>query len=190
MPRIFLIRHGEPVSSWGEAAADPGLSEAGKGEAEAAARTLAARGPLAVVTSPMLRCRETASPFERLRGVAARIEPRVSEVVAPGGITDRRAWLRDNFAWAPGSTTRSWASVDPALRAWHDEVLAAIHALDHDSAVFSHFIAINAIVTAATGNPNTIGCRPGFASITELMREGDALTLIAHGEEMRVDDVR
>jgi broad specificity phosphatase PhoE len=190
MPRIFLIRHGEPVSGWGEAAADPGLSDAGRTQAEAAAHALNARGRLAIVSSPMLRCRETATPFEQLTGMHALIEPRVSEVVTPIGVGDRRAWLRENFAWAPGSEPRAWSSVDPALRGWRAEVLAAIRALRQDTAVFTHFIAINAIVTTAIGSPHTIGCRPGFASVTELLSERGTITLIAHGEEMRVDDVR
>lgn len=191
MRRLFLIRHGEPVSAWGGDATDPGLSAEGRVQASAAASELMARGRLAIISSPMLRCVETAQPYRLLSGIEPRIEKRVSEVVAPPGVTDRRAWLRETFPWAEGSEPRTWDSVDPALLRWREDVLSALRELRDDTAVFSHFIAINAIVTAATGSPHTIACKPGFASITEIALHDDgALQLIALGEEMRVDDVR
>src|SRR5688572_27744295 len=99
MTRLFLIRHGEPEAAWGGATADPGLSAAGRDQAARAAAALADLGPLAVVSSPMKRCRETAAPFEARTGQKALIEPRVSEVVAPSNVRDRRVWLVENFPW-------------------------------------------------------------------------------------------
>lgn len=51
------------------------------------------------------------------------MEQRVSEVVAPAGIADRRAWLRENFPWDAGLARRHWRDVDPALLAWRDSVV-------------------------------------------------------------------
>ncbi|WP_308238201.1 histidine phosphatase family protein [Phenylobacterium sp. J367] len=36
MPRLYLIRHGKPASTWGGADDDPGLDDAGRAQAEAA----------------------------------------------------------------------------------------------------------------------------------------------------------
>lgn len=190
MTRLFLIRHGEPEAAWGGTVDDPGLSQAGRAQAEAAAAALAGFGPLMVLSSPMRRCRETAAPFEVCAGRAARIEPRVSEVVAPAGVTDRRAWLRENFPWDQGAARRHWSAVDPALRAWRDAVVATMLELKQDSAVFSHFIAINALASVATRSNDTIVCVPGYASITEFAVRDGALELVRFGESMVQGEVR
>ena len=190
MKRLFLLRHAEPVTAWGADGPDPGLSERGHAQAAAAADALLALGLKAVVSSPMRRCRETAAPLAIALNTEAIIETRVSEVVAPAGVTDRRGWLRENFAWADGAKRRTWASVDPRLRAWREDVLAGLRALPADAAVFSHFIAINVILSAATGRDETIVCRPNHASITEISIDGDAIRLVKLGEEMNDGDVR
>ncbi|MGE0741324.1 MAG: histidine phosphatase family protein [Hyphomonadaceae bacterium] len=190
MSRLFLIRHAEPAAAWGGDALDPGLSELGQARAEACALSLLELGPLQVQCSPMRRCRETAAPFVARAGVAANIAPPVSEVVAPAGAADRRAWLQQNFDWRPGAPTRPWPDREPALRTWRAELLDFVQSLQADAAVFSHFIAINVIVGAAMRRDETIVCRPGHASITELaVRDGD-INLVQMGEEMRGDDVR
>ena len=62
MARLFLIRHGEPVSACGESD-DPSLTERGQADAEAVAERLLRRAPLTVWSSPMVRCQETAAPL-------------------------------------------------------------------------------------------------------------------------------
>jgi broad specificity phosphatase PhoE len=188
--RLFLIRHAEPAASWGGADADPGLSEKGAAQAAAAAEALAGLGDLDLVCSAMLRCRETAAPYEAMRGKTALIEPRVSEVVAPAGVADRPAWLRANFPWGDGVARRRWADADPALRAWRDDVAAAIARLTRDTAVFSHFIALNAIVGVAMESEETIVFRPGHASVTELALSDGRLRVVKLGAEMQSADVR
>jgi len=186
--RLFLIRHGAPEGAWGGDLADPGLSALGRAQARAAAGRLA--GPLLLVSSPMRRCRETAAPAEQTLGLQARIEPRVSEVQAPAGTEDRRAWLAENFPWADGVGRRTWRTLSPGLHDWRAHVLAAAKTIDMDTAIFTHFIAINAIVGAALGREATIVCRPDHASITELAVEDGALRLIGLGVEMNNGEVR
>jgi phosphohistidine phosphatase SixA len=81
---VFLVRHGH---------ADPGepdeqrpLSARGQGEAEALAEHLAAHPtpPRLVVTSPLLRARQTAEAIAR----AAAIEVAVDSRLAPGATAD------------------------------------------------------------------------------------------------------
>lgn len=190
MPRLFLIRHAEPEAAWGGADHDPGLNEKGRQQAEVAANALMRLGPLALLSSPMRRCQETAAPYAALSGQAPVLEPAVSEVVAPAGIVDRRTWLRENFPWDEGGVRRKWADVDPALLAWRDDVTNAMRAVQNDSAVFSHFIAINVIVGAATGAAETMLFRPGHASITELALVDGVLRVVSLGAEMQSADVR
>lgn len=189
MARVFLIRHGEAAAAWGGDDDDPGLSAAGHVQAAAAAERLAGLGPLAALSSPMRRCRETAAPYELRRGGPALIEPHVSEVPTPSGVADRPSWLRQNFPWR-GGEPRLWTSLDSNLKAWRDAVLARVRAIDEDTAVFSHFIAINVIVGAALDRPETIVCKPGYASITELSVSPSGLQLVRFGEEMQTGEVR
>lgn len=190
MARLFLIRHGEPDAAWGGADHDPGLSEAGRAQAAAAARRLDALGRLEIVSSPMRRCRETAAPYEAAAQLSARIEPRVSEVRAPPGVENRRAWLMENFPWRGEGPPRLWRDADAALHAWRDDVVGAAREIDADTAVFSHFIAINAIVGAALGADTTLVWRPGYASVTELDVSAAGLRLVRRGEEMQSGEVR
>lgn len=189
MTRLFLIRHGEPEAAWGGAADDPGLSEVGREQAVAAATTLCALGDLRIISSPMRRCVETAAPYASKRGQAPAIEPRVSEVATPAGVADRRAWLLQNFPWQ-GGPARAWSDLAPELAAWREQMLGCVRALDQDCVVFTHFIAINVIAGAALARNETIVCKPGYASITELAVEGGALRLRRLGEEMRIGEVR
>lgn len=186
MTRIFLIRHGEPEAAWGQAD-DPGLSEAGRRQAELAAEALPAG--LRAVTSPMARCRQTAAPYEARFGGAALVDARVSEVATPAGLSDRRAWLAETFPWRAGSNAREWRTLSPALHEWRDDVWAAVHAADADTAFFTHFIAINAVVGAALGQTQTIVFKPAHASITELALEGGALRVVTLGARMDGGDV-
>lgn len=190
MTRIFLIRHAEPTAAWGGDAGDPGLSARGQAQAEATAAALAKEGPLAVLSSPMRRCLETAAPYAALAGRPARVEPRVSEVVAPTGVTDRRAWLKACFPWDEGAARRLWTDLDPALLGWRDAGVEALKELRQDTAVFTHFIAINAISSHALARAETIVCTPAHASITEFELTDGELRLVRLGAELQSDDVR
>ena len=189
MTRLFLIRHGAPLEAWGGGDPDPGLSEAGLEQAQGAARRLHGEGPLTVLSSPMRRCRETAAPFENLTGARVVIEPNVSEVATPSGVADRRAWLQENFPWRGAGAARQWPMLDAWVLAWRERLLAAMVAIKSESAVFTHFIAINAVVGAALGREDTIVCKPDFASITELRLVRGALHLVKHGAEMNAGTV-
>ncbi len=189
MTRLFLIRHGEAQAAWGGDDDDPGLSEAGRAQAAGAAEALVSLAPAALVCSPMRRCRETAGAFERLAGRESVIEPRVSEVPTPAGVADRRSWLQDNFPWQ-GGDPRDWATLDPGLKGWRDQMLGCVQSTAADTAIFSHFIAINVLVGAAMGRRETIVCKPGYASITELALEAGRLRLVRLGEEMVAGEVR
>jgi broad specificity phosphatase PhoE len=190
MTRLFLIRHGEPEAAWGGADEDPGLSPRGREQAHAAAQVLAGLGALNVVSSPMRRCRETAAPFASLARRTPHIEPRVSEIATPAGVADRRAWLEQNFAWRVGAGQRRWDALDAGLRAWRDEVIRGVRDINGDAAVFTHFIAINAIVGAALGREETIVCRPPYGAIAELELRNGVLRVVKLGAEADPGEVR
>jgi phosphohistidine phosphatase len=78
--RLFIVRHGEAEP--GEPDALRPLSAAGREQARALAERLPALD--AVLTSPLLRARETAARIARPAG----IEPEVDERLAPGATAD------------------------------------------------------------------------------------------------------
>ena len=71
----------------------------------------------------------------------------------------------------------------PELQAWRQGVLAAVEKLTDETAVFSHFIAINAVVGLLTGDDRVVVFRPGHASITKLSRVGGKLRVAELGNE-------
>jgi broad specificity phosphatase PhoE len=52
-----------------------------------------------------------------------------------------------------------------------------------DTAVFSHFVAINAVLTALAGDPQVIAFRPDHCSISSFELEDGALKLVERGAE-------
>ncbi|MES1198678.1 MAG: histidine phosphatase family protein [Pseudomonadota bacterium] len=183
MTRILLIRHAEPSAPW-HVEHDPGLSELGFRQAEAAAEALEATRGIRVVTSPLKRCQETAAPFAARVGAAPFVEPRVTEVPSPA-VTDRQVWLRETFPGAlDGGEPRGWAACGVGVLRWRDGVVAALGELTEDTAVFTHFVAINAAVSAALARDQAIVCRPAHASITELACENGVLRLVSLGAQV------
>lgn len=182
MARVYMIRHGSPASTWGDAhTSDPGLDDNGHAQAEAASKALLAlpQPPKLVISSPLARCRETAAPFARAIATTARIEARVAEIPTPAAIAqaDRPAWLRNAF-------TQNWPDIEGDINyaTWRDQVAAAV-AASADTAVFSHFVAINAAVSAATNDQRVLCFQPGHCSITVFETDGHKLTLIQRGAE-------
>jgi phosphohistidine phosphatase len=81
---VFLVRHAHAEK--GEPDESRPLSERGRAEARLCAEALTARDdpPALVVTSPLLRARQTAEEIAR----AADVEVRVDERLAPGATAD------------------------------------------------------------------------------------------------------
>ncbi len=183
MPRLYLIRHGKPAASWGGHDDDPGLDDTGRAQALAARDTLLtlpeAQRPRRVVSSPLARCRETALPTAEALGVEPEIDPAVGEIPTPANLAaeDRPAWLREAFQGR-------WQDIrgDLDYDAWRRAIAQSLVARG-DTAVFSHFVAINAVISHLTGDDRVVGLRPDHASITVLETDGKTLTLIEKGRE-------
>ena len=183
MSRVYLIRHARPSSTWGGDDDDPGLDAVGQGQAEAAAKTLLALPPglrpTRVVSSPLRRCRETAAPYAAAIGAEVEIEPNVGEIPSPAALApdERGPWLRAAFGGA-------WADIQGDLDydAWRARVLAAAAARP-DTAVFSHFVAINAVLTSLAGEAQVIQFRPDHCSISSFELTDGALKLVERGAE-------
>ncbi|USQ93801.1 histidine phosphatase family protein [Caulobacter sp. RL271] len=185
MIRVHVIRHGRPASTWGDADGDPGLDEAGLAQAVAVAKEILAlpeaQRPTRVVSSPLRRCRETAAPLAAALGVEIIVDPRVGEIPTPAALSheERPAWLRRAFEGR-------WDEIVGDLNyvAWTKSVAQAVRA-HGGAAVFSHFVALNAAVSAATGGAEVMAFRPDHCSRTVFDIDGDRLILIEKGREAR-----
>lgn len=175
MTGIFLVRHGEAAAGWGDHP-DPGLSARGREQAEAVSRHLLSLGATRALSSPMQRCRETARPFEAVLGAGAEIVPEVSEIATPEGVTDRVSWLR-------GYMAGTWDVEGAGHKLWRDRMLDRLLAVPDGTAVFTHFVAINAVVSALEQSTSTIVFRPGHCSVTVLSRDQGMLKLQELGSE-------
>jgi broad specificity phosphatase PhoE len=187
MTRLLLVRHARPSGSYDESPDAP-LDRVGQEQAEAVAARLEPRGPLPVVTSPLRRARETAAPLARRWGREAIVVPAVGEIPSPvDDLEARGAWLRAVLG-------RQWPEVGDELHAWRRALLAGLTDLERDTVVFTHYVAINVAVGAATGDERLVCCMPGHASVTELDvgPDGD-LTLVSFdvdGTGAQVDSPR
>jgi len=183
MARLYLIRHGKPAAVWGGDDDDPGLDETGQAQALAVRDWLLAlppaERPTKVVSSPLRRCRETAEPTASALGVMAEVDERVGEIPTPAGLSadERGPWLRKAFAGA-------WNEIEGDLDydAWRREIAASLLARGN-TAVFSHFVATNAVVSQLLGDPRVVVFRPDHTSVTVLESDGSALSLVEMGRE-------
>jgi broad specificity phosphatase PhoE len=168
MARLYLVRHGEAAAGFGDHA-DPGLSEAGRWQARAAAEALILLGGLPAITSPLARARETANAYVARGDTQLVIDPKFAEVPSPVPLDQRRSWLLSAF---PSLADRNahgsrWSELDPALAAWRDGLVATATLMrDVDVIVFTHFMPINALMSAAMGVDDTIVAWPDYMSVT------------------------
>ena len=180
--RIVLVRHGEAAAGWGDDA-DPGLSDTGRQQARDVAHRLVARGPIPILTSPLLRCRETAAPLAEKWGVTATVTAGVGEIQAPDhDVSTRGPWLREVLG-------RRWVELPPAQQQWRDDVLATLLAQTEDCVVFTHFVAINVAIGAATADGRVVCRRIDNCSTTVLDSDGASLMLLESPAEAAQTEV-
>jgi broad specificity phosphatase PhoE len=176
MPRLYLVRHGRAAAGWEHD--DPVLDDVGRAQAETVAEQLTPLGPLAIVTSPLRRARQTAAPLESRWGTVASVAAEVGEVPRPEGVaTEVRAeWLRSVI----GGT---WSALGPRYLQYRDDVVAFLCSLGGDTVVTSHFVPINAAIGAAMGDDRMVFLALDNCSVTVMDAGPDGLTLVEGGRE-------
>ncbi|MCC9311069.1 bifunctional RNase H/acid phosphatase [Kitasatospora sp. RB6PN24] len=165
---LVLLRHGETALTpqkrfSGSTGSDPELSAKGRWQAERAAEALAARGTVqAVVSSPMLRTRQTAEAVAVRLGLEVRVEEGLRELDfgAWEGLTfaevrerhpdDLDAWLASTKVKPTGSS-ESFASLAQRVSVARDKILARY--AGKTVLVVSHVSPIKTLVRLALGAP-------------------------------------
>ena len=168
---LILVRHGEAASGWTDDA-NPGLSELGAQQARDVADRLVTIGPRRILTSPLLRCRETAAPLAEKWGVAPVVTARVGEIQAPDhDVATRGPWLREVLA-------KRWTELPADQQQWRADVLACLLEQPDDCVIFTHFVAINAALGSATADGRVVCRTVANCSTTFLDSDGESLTLV------------
>ncbi len=177
MTRLYLVRHGRAAAGW-DTDPDPGLDDLGRSQADAVADRLAAHGPIAVVSSPLRRCRETSRPLSTRWGVEPAIEPAVAEIPSPAGHT-----MQTRVDWLRRAMQGNWADLGEIYTGFRNGIVAALRALPADTVVFSHFIAINAAIGAAIGDDRLVIRSLDNCSVTVMEAGPAGLVLVEGGHE-------
>ena len=175
MTKIFLIRHGEASGTYTEDA-DPGLSDKGKAQALSLRSFFANQSPLKVYSSPLRRASETA---KLVAGNSAKVfeEPRMSEIPSnPRELKNRATWLQEVIG-------RSWDKQPKKLTAWRNKIISFLESQTENAIVFTHFIAINAVVGHLTNSLSVVVCKPNNCSITVLEVSDQKLQLLSLPDE-------
>ena len=180
MTTVRLVRHGQASAGWG-IDPDPDLDDLGRSQAEAVAARLddlVGEATPEVWTSPLLRCRNTAEPFRQRRGVDALVEEAVREIPSPPGMaaSERADWLRS-------AMDGTWSDLGGEFVAYRDHLVKLVAAIERDTVVFSHFIAINAIIGACSGDDRLVIRTLDNTSITTVDVTDGILTLVEGGAE-------
>ena len=176
-----MVRHGKAAAGW-NVDPDPGLDETGRSQALAVASRLSRLGPLPVASSPLLRCQQTAFPLATAWKCPVVVESKVGEIPSPTHHTveTRGEWLRDVMA---GTWSDVVAHSGDRYAAYRSDIAAFISGITTDTVVFSHFIAINAVVGAATNDDRVVIGHLDNCSVTVFDVGEGRLDLVEMGGE-------
>lgn len=181
MTRVYMVRHGRAAAGW-NVDPDPGLDDLGRSQSLAVASKLSLLGPLPVMSSPLLRCQQTAFPLATSWKQNVDIEPLVGEIPSPAeySLENRSDWLREAMAgtWSQVAERSGSHYVD-----YRNAIAQRVAQITTDTVVFSHFIAINAVIGAATDNDAMVIASLDNCSVTTFEVVDGKLVLIESGNE-------
>ncbi len=173
---FWFLRHGETdynAKGLSQGALDISLNETGRAQAELAGPILKDRGIVAIVSSPMIRTRETTAIVNRFLNLPVTYEPELKEVIF-GGMEGKPLlpWFHD---WMAGTYTPDGAESFAELTARVETVMGRLLAAPGPLLIVAHggvFRAIRAIfgLTAEGLTPNAqplyCDCQAGVWRIT------------------------
>jgi broad specificity phosphatase PhoE len=173
-----MVRHGQADAAWHESP-DPGLSELGRQQALQAAQQMSHLDNIAIISSPLLRCQQTAQPFAEAKNTPIGIHTEVSEIPTPSYIAfeERGPWLQQAMAG-------TWQELGQQFVDYKNDIGSFVKNLQHDTVIFSHFIAINAVIGFVTNKDQLMLARLDNCSITTFhIDENNNITLGDTGNE-------
>jgi broad specificity phosphatase PhoE len=179
--RIYMVRHGRAAAGW-NVDPDPGLDDLGRAQALKVATRLSSLGPLPVMSSPLLRCQQTAFPLATAWKQEVGIESLVGEIPSPAGyaLENRVEWLREAMS---GTWEQVATSSGAHYRTYREDVAQFVQSIRVDTVIFSHFIAINAVIGAATNDDRVVIGQLDNCSVSVFETGDKGLSLVEMGGE-------
>lgn len=174
---VRLVRHGRAAAGW-NIDPDPDLDELGRQQAAQVAADLMTIGPMTVVTSPLLRCRSTARFYADLAECSPTIEPAVAEIPSPEGID-----MEDRVDWLRAAMQGTWTDLGQRYTTYRDEIVDFVRRCPGNTVIFSHFVAINAVIGACLDSDGLVIRSLDNCSVTTVAIDGDRLRLVEGGTE-------
>jgi broad specificity phosphatase PhoE len=110
-----------------------------------------------------------------------RVTPIVDEIVTLMPLPSAESC--DCEAWLHEFLKKSWRDAPPEQARWREQCLAELQRQTEDVVVVSHFIVVNMIVGAATGDDRVTVFQPDNGSITTLEVTGGKLSLVELGRQ-------
>jgi broad specificity phosphatase PhoE len=110
------------------------------------------------------------------------IESRVGEIPSPDGVAleDRGTWLREIMA---GTWTQAAERSGTHYVNYRDAIAACVASCKTDTVIFSHFVAINAVIGAAQGRDEVLIASLDNCSVTTFDITDGRLTVLEIGGE-------
>ena len=176
---IYLIRHGEAKASWDEDK-DPGLSQKGKEQSRCLVKEILCELPtdIKVISSPLLRAKETAFPLQNKMGFDLEINKVFSEIPSPGiPLSERRNWLRDIF-------NIKVKDLKKPQQKWRDKINESLKLIQKDTLIFSHFMVINSVVGWINKSEKFVNFYPDNCSITEIKKHEEKFKITELGRDL------
>lgn len=178
MTRIYMVRHGRASAGW-DTALDPELDELGHDQAREVADQLQSLRLANIITSPLMRCQQTAAPLAPMWNVVPRVCVEVSEIPSPNGVA-----MNDRIVWLRQAMQGTWSELGSDYVAYRDCITDFVRSIQTGTVIFSHFIAINAVIGGVLGDDRLVLRSLDNCSVTifELDTTGK-LSLVQGGHE-------
>jgi probable phosphoglycerate mutase len=170
---LILVRHAEPVRLEDVPdGADPHLSDVGVGHARRVGAWLAEEAVDHIVTSPLLRARETAAPLAERLGLTPEVLEGIGEFDArDSSYIPFEEMPRDHEKWE-AMVNGTWTDIEGWMdpKAFERQVVDAMEGVvtanpGRRVAVFTHGGVINVYLAHVIGTRRTLWFYPGYTSI-------------------------
>ncbi len=176
MTRVYLVRHGRAAAGWEDL--DPALDELGEPSGRSCRRSSRSARPARAGHEPAAAVPADRGAAGERWGTEARIEPMVAEIPTPVGVA-----VADRVDWLRVAMQQTWSMLGPRYVEYRDHVVAMLLGCTADTVVTSHFVAINAVIGAATGDDRLVIRRLDNCSITVFDVRDGLVALVEGGHE-------
>ena len=196
MIKIYLVRHGEASEGW--TSQDPPLSELGKSQAKSLMTFVDSifdknsTNNTNVISSPLTRCKETASLALKKKYLEISINNNFRELPSPTlDLKKRVDWLRRilPLTWPELLKDKETMESGVNFTQWKENIMNNIYSLKKDTIIFTHFVVINAVIGEILKSDKIINFQPSNCSITEISKINSKLKIVKLGksQESRVN---